>query len=194
MVSELVVNAGSTVSVDVVIATALMSVRSVSSNVTAAVRALSFAPCALLLVVTPVAIVTEHSWYALSTAVPAVSVSVASVCPELAVPAVNTVLPHPLSSGTELGESSELANWNDGSTRAILSSGLVVPRGAFRAKLNVIDDGAAVTGLAITSLLYWNAAVGAATSVDVVIDPSAAAMSVADARVTATVRVLKFTP
>jgi hypothetical protein len=167
-----------------------MSVTSESKNVTAAVRALAFAPCALLLVVTPVAIVTAHSWYAFSVAVPAVSVSVASVCPVLAPAAVNTVLPHPLSSG----DASDPANWNDGSTSAMLSAGLAVPRGAFRAKLNVIDDSAAVTGLAITSLLCWNAAVGAVTSVDVVIDPSDAAMLVADARVTATVRVLKFAP
>jgi hypothetical protein len=179
--------------VDVTIAPAPMSLTSESANVTAAVRALSFAPCTLLLVVTPVAIVTEHSWYAFSVAVAAVSVSVAVVCPELAVPAVNSVAPQPLlSSGTELGASSVLANWNDGSTSAMLSAGAAVPRGAFRAKLNVIDDSAAVTGLAITSLLCWNAAVGAATAVDVVIDEVAAAMSVADARVTATVRVLKF--
>jgi hypothetical protein len=55
-----------------------------------------------------------------------------------------------------------------------------------------MDEGASVTGLAITSWLYWNAAVGATTSVDGEIELAAAAMFAADARVTATVRSAKF--
>jgi hypothetical protein len=185
--SALVVSAGITVTVDVVIFTAAISVTSLSRNVTAAVRELQFTTCAVLLVVTPVAIVTEHSWYAFSTAVPAASVSVAVVCPVLAAVAVNTVLLHPLSAGDP-----SVPNWKSGSTSAMLSTGLPVSRGAFRAKLNVIDDSAAVTGLAITSWLYWNAAVGATTSVDGEIELAAAAMFAADASVTATVRSAKF--
>ena len=100
---------------------------------------------------------------------------------------MNVVLLHPLSAG----DPSVPANWKSGSTSAMLSTGLPVSRGAFRAKLNVIDDGAAVTGLAITSLLCWNAAVGATTSVDGEIELLAAAMFAADARVTATVRLAK---
>jgi hypothetical protein len=99
MSRALVVSAGATVTVDVVIFTAAMSVTSLSRNATAAVRELQFTTCVLLLVVTPVAIVTEHSSYALSTAVPAASVSVAEASPVLAAVAVKTVLPHPLSAG-----------------------------------------------------------------------------------------------
>jgi hypothetical protein len=95
----LVVRADVYTAVDSVIFTAAMSDRSLSRNVTAAVRELQFTACALLLVVTPVAIVTEHSWYAFSTAVPAASVSVAVAWPVLAAVAVKTVLPHPLSAG-----------------------------------------------------------------------------------------------
>jgi len=178
--------AGTTVTVDVAIFTAAMSVTSPSRKVTAAVRELQFTTCAVLLVVTPVAMVTEHSSYALSTAVPAASVSVASASPVLAAVAVKTVLPHPLSAGDP-----SVPNWNAGSTKAMLSTGLPVSRGEFRAKLNVIDDRASVTGLAITSWLYWNAAVGATTAVDGEIELLAAAMSAADARVTATVRLVK---
>ena len=61
--------------VDVVIAVAEMS--ATAANVAAAVRVLRFAACAAELVVTPVAIVTVHCLYALSTAVAAVSVMVA---------------------------------------------------------------------------------------------------------------------
>jgi hypothetical protein len=187
--SALVVSAGATVTVEVVIFTAAMSARSLSRKVTAAVRELRSAAWALLLVVTPVAIVTEHSWYAFSTAVPAARVSVAVASPVLAAVAANTVLPHPLSAGDP-----SVPNWNDGSTNAMLSTGLPVPSGALSAKLNVIDDRASVTGLAITSWLYWNAAVGATTAVDGEIELAAAAMSAADARATATVRLAKSAP
>jgi hypothetical protein len=97
--SILVVSAGSTVTVDVVIFTAAMSVTSLSANVTAAVRELQFTTCAVLLVVTPDAIVTEHSSYAFSTAVPAASVSVAAAVPVFELLAVNTVVPHPSRMG-----------------------------------------------------------------------------------------------
>ena len=64
--NALVASAVATVAVDVVIFTALMS--ATAFNVTAAVRPLQFASCANLLVVTPLAIVTAHSWYATSVA------------------------------------------------------------------------------------------------------------------------------
>ena len=74
----------------------------------------------------------------------------------------------------------------------MLSLGVPVSRGVFNANMNVMEDSAAVTGLATTSLLFWNAAVGATTWVDAVMDPLAAAMSVAEASATATVRVFRL--
>ena len=61
-------NAGATVAVDVVTFTAPIFATFASFSVTAAVRPLQFAPCAGPLVVTPVAIVTAHSWYAFKVA------------------------------------------------------------------------------------------------------------------------------
>jgi len=48
------------------------------------------------------------------------------------------------------------ANWKSGSTKAMLSTGLPVSRGAFRAKLNVMEESAAVTGLAMWSAVCIN--------------------------------------
>ena len=75
-----------------------------------------------------------------------------------------------------------------GSTSAMES---VASRGAFRANMYVMDDGASVTALSITSLLRMNADVGATTAVDEVIDPVVAAMLVAASNVTAAVRVFR---
>ena len=108
----------------------------------------------------------------------------ASAVPELALVAVNVVLPHPLS----VGSVSSVPNTNDGNTRPILS---VASKGAFNANMYVTDDGASVTALWITSLLTWNADVGAVTAGDDVIDPVVAAMSVAACSVTADVRVFR---
>ena len=107
--------------------------------------------------------------------------------PEFAVLVVNVVVPHPLMVAVPRG----LVNWNVGSSRSILS-GVAVSRGEFKAKMYVMDDGAAVTGFAITSLLLWNADVGAVIAVEAVMDPVVAAMSVAVPKVTATVRVFRF--
>ena len=108
----------------------------------------------------------------------------ASAVPEFAFVAANVVLPHPLS----VGSVSSVPNTNDGSFRAMVS---VATRGAFNANMYVIDDGASVTTLSITSLLLMNADVGAVTAGDDVIDPEAAAMSVAACSVTADVRVFR---
>ena len=59
--SLLVDSAGATVAVDFVIFTAAMSATFASCSITAAVRSLESAACAVVLVVTPVAIVTVHS-------------------------------------------------------------------------------------------------------------------------------------
>ena len=140
-----------------------------------------------MLVVTPVAIDNEHTWYAGSVAPPADSVSVAVAAPELAFATVKVVLPHPLST-----TAARVPNWNVGSSSAMVS-GVPVSRGEFRANVNVMDDGATVTGLGITSLLIWNAELaGAVTAVDLVM--ATAAMLVAAPRVTATVRVLASAP
>ena len=132
------------------------------------------------------AMVTVHAWYALSMAVLAVSVSVAAAVPVPVLLAVKAVLPHPLMLGA-----ANVPNWKSGRTSAMLSLGVPVSRGVFNANMNVMVDSAAVTGLAMSSLLFWNAAVGATTWVDAVMDPLAAAMSVAEASATATVRVFR---
>ena len=109
--------------------------------------------------VTPVAMVTVHATYALSTAVLAFNVSVAVAVPVSVLLAVKAVVPHPLT----VGAASE-PNWKSGSTSAMVSSlGVAVSRGVFRANANETDDAAAVTGLCITSWLCVNAAVGAVT-------------------------------
>ena len=100
---------------------------------------------------------------------------------------VNVVVPHPLT--VAVGDA--LPNLNVGSSSAMVS-GVVVSSGEFNAKMYEMDDGPSVTGFAITSLLSWNPDVGAVTAVDAVMDPLAAAISVADAIVTATVRVFRF--
>ena len=75
----------------------------------------------------------------------------------------------------------------DGFSRADM---LEAVKDSFGGRIHSLD---AQFDSAITSLLRWNAAVGAATAVDAVMDPLAAAMLVAEASVTATVRVLRFT-
>ena len=109
----------------------------------------------------------------------------ASAVPELAFVAANVVLPQLVLS---VGSVSSVPNTNDGNTKPILS---VASKGAFNANIYVTDDGASVTALSITSLLTWNADVGAVTSVDAVIDEVAAAIFVAPCNVTATVLVVK---
>jgi hypothetical protein len=180
----LTVSAGATTAVDFGIATALMSATPVELNVAATVRVESSALCAAP-VVTPVATVTEHCWYAFSVAVAAASVSVASAVPELALVAVNVVLPHPLS----VGSVSNVPKAKLGSFSAMVS---VAIRGAFSANMNVTDDDASVTAFSITSWLSWNADVGATTAgddSDGLIDP--VPIFVASCSVTADVRVFR---
>jgi hypothetical protein len=71
-------------------------------------------------------------------------------------------------------------------------SGVDVSSGELSAKMYEMDDSPSLTALPITSLLCWNPGVGATTAVDAEMDPLAAAILVADASVTATVRVLRF--
>jgi hypothetical protein len=184
--SLLVGSAGATVAVDFVSFTAAMFATFPSFSVTAAVRPLQSAGCGSVLVVTPVAIDNEHTWYAGRMAPPADSVRVAAAAPELAFATVKVVLPHPLST-----TAASVPNWNVGSFSAMVS-GVPVSRGEFRANVNVMDDGATVTAFGITSLLIWNPGVGAVTAVDLVM--ATAAMLVAAPRVTATVRVLRSAP
>jgi hypothetical protein len=80
--------------------------------------------------------VTVHSWYALSVAVLASSVSVAVAAPVFALVAVNVVVPHPLALGV-----ASVPNWNVGS-RSAMVSGVEVSNGEFSAKMYVTDDGA----------------------------------------------------
>ena len=83
----------------------------------------------MLLVVTPVAMVTVHAWYALSMAVLAVSVSVAAAVPVPVLLAVKAVLPHPLMLGA-----ANVPNWKSGSTKSMKSTGVPVSRGVFNVK------------------------------------------------------------
>jgi hypothetical protein len=167
--------------VDVVIAVAEMS--ATAANVAAAVRVLRFAACAAELVVTPVAIVTVHCLYALSTAVATVSVMVAVAVPEFDLAAVNVVLPHPLADGV-----ASVPNVKVGNTSTILS---LTAKTAFSvANVNEICVVPDVTGFAIVNALCLNAGVGATTAVDAVI--AVAATFAALAIVTATVRVARL--
>jgi len=186
MISLLSPNAVVAVAVDFTIDTAAMFATAASFSVTAAVLVFRFAPCAFAAVVTPVAIVTLHSWYAGRIAVVADSVSFAPAAPEFALATVKAVLPQPLRDGV-----ATVPNTNVGNTNSMVS-GVEISRGEFSAKMKVIDDLAAVTGLAMTSLLCWNPDVGAVTAVDGLMDPVAAAMLAADASVTATVRVFRL--
>jgi hypothetical protein len=83
---------GNTTAVDVAMLVAAMSLAALSE--TATVRAGRFAACAILLVVTPVAIVTMHSTEAARVVVAAVRVRVAEDVPEFTAVAVKVVEPH----------------------------------------------------------------------------------------------------
>ena len=113
----------------------------------------------MLLVVTPVAIVTVQVWYALSMAAFAVRVKVAAAVPGSQLLAVKAVLPHPLTTGVL----KDAANRNVGSISAMLSLGVPVSNGLFRVKMNVTLDPANVDGLDTTSLLKVKTDTGAST-------------------------------
>jgi hypothetical protein len=99
---------------------------------------------------------------------------------------VNVVVPHPLPAALN-----DPPNLNVGRSSAIVS-GVDVSSGELSAKMYEIDDGPSASGLTTSRRLCWNPAVGATTAVDAEMDPLAAAIFVADANVTATVRVLRF--
>ena len=90
-----------------------------------------------------------------------------------------------------MGEVPTPATLNVGSNRAMVS-GVVVSKGEFKVNMYAMEDDPEVTGFAITSLFLWNADVGATTPVDTGIEPTDAAISDAEARVTPTVRVLRL--
>jgi len=102
------------------------------ASVTPTVLVLRLAACASALVVTPVPTVTVHRDPAASVAVAAVSVSVAVAVYELALDAVNVVVPHP--EDTEGVPSVPIVN--PGSTNAIVSNTVI---GAF--SVNLYDTG-----------------------------------------------------
>ena len=179
--NELCLNAGvgCSTAVDVVICVnAATSVAAPSATPTSLV--LRFAVCAAALVVTPVVTDTVHCDPADSVDVAAVSVSVAVVVPELALVAVNVVVPHPPDP---TGVAS-VPRVNDGNTNAIASD---IAIGAFNSNVYDNDDSDHMYGSAIVKMLVLNA--GASTAVDVVI--AVAPMSVAELNVTAAVRVLR---
>ena len=115
--------------------------------------------------------------------------SAAPAWPEFALATVKDVVPailtHPLTEGV-----ARVPKVKDGKTYTMVS-GVVISKGEFRANMKEMDEGAAVTGFAITSLFCTKAEVGAVTAVDFVMDPDTAAMFAAFANVTAAVRVFK---
>ena len=112
----------------------------------------------------------------------AVSVSVASVVPELLAVAPNPVDPHPLDVLTPAGD----AMVNVGSTSSMLS--VECTSGMFNANVNDTALDAAVTGVSMLSTLFANnGADGTTTAVDTAM-AVLAAMSVACANVTPTLR------
>ena len=121
---------GCTNAVDTAIAVDAMSLA--DASVTPTVLVLRLAACASALVVTPVPTVTVHRDPAASVAVAAVSVSVAVAVYELALDAVNVVVPHP--EDTEGVPSVPIVN--PGSTNAIVSNTAI---GAF--SVNLYDTG-----------------------------------------------------
>ena len=82
-----------------------------------------------MLVVTPVAMVSEHCEYAGSVAPPADNVSVAVAAPVLAFATVKVVVPHPL-----FVTAASVPNWKVGSSSAMVS-GVVISSGELSAKM-----------------------------------------------------------
>lgn len=170
---------GAAISVDVKTLVAPMFVAPVKT--TAAVRSPKFAACVELDVVTPVAIVKVQNVYLVITAPMAVKATAALVVPELLSCALNVVVPQPLVLGTARLPSTKLGN-----TRVMTS---LMDKSALHANENDTEVGAEVTGLSMTNKLCVST--GFAVAVDVTI--AVLEMSTLEpARVTATVRVLRF--
>jgi hypothetical protein len=182
--SELCLNAGvaCTTAVDAAIAVVAEAMSAAAPSVTPTFLAVSPAACAFALVVTPVATDKVHCVLAGSVAVPpaAVNVSVAVAVPELALAAVNVVVPQPCVSTGD----ARVPKVKVGSTRATESAAAT---GAFSAKLYETDDSSHMYGLLTVRMLVLSA--GIFTCVDTPI--ATAAMFVTEAKVTAAVRVLR---
>jgi hypothetical protein len=101
--------------------------------------------------VTPVAIVTLHSWYAGSAVVCADKVNVAVDVPVFALVLVNVVVPHPLVAGVD----NDPPNLNCGRTSVILSE--PASSCTFNTNANTIAEGAPCTAFAMTNELCSNA-------------------------------------
>ena len=186
MVKVLCVSTGSSTAVDVAIVPALMLP---VPSVAATVRAARFAACDALLVVTPLGTVTVHGSYAANVAVPAARLSVASAWPELVTVGVNVVEPHPVTVTCADVEMPVMVNV--GSTSSMLS--VECTSGIFSANVNDTALAASVTGVSMVNTLCTTAGVvGTTTAVDRVI-AVLAAMSVACASVTPTLRDASFT-
>jgi hypothetical protein len=111
---------------------------------------------------------------------------VAVAVPVLVLLVVNVVVPHPLAAALN-----DPPNLNVGS-RSAMVSGVDVSRGTFSARVYVMDDGPCMTGFDIFNTLCINADVGYDTAVDAAIAVLETSMSLACARVTPTLRVLRF--
>jgi hypothetical protein len=153
------VSAGAATPVDAVIAVAEMS--AIPANVAAAVRVFAFTACTAEAVVMPLPTNTAQGKFASSIAVAAVNVSVAVLVPVFVVPAVNVVVPQPLTARFD-----GVAKLKVGSSSWIESATFI---GTLRANVKVNDDGACVTGFPSSIELYSNAGVGMTTAVERVI-------------------------
>ena len=173
IVRVLCVSTGSTTAVEISIAPALMSP---VASVAATVRVAKSAACVALLVVTPLGTVTVHGSYAASVAVAAARLSVAAAWPELLTVGVNVVVPQSVMVRWPDAEMPVMVNV--GSTTAMLS--VECTSGMFKANVNAITVGAAVTGVSILSTLCMNRGdAGLVTAVDFAIAVVPLAISVA---------------
>ena len=154
------------------------------ANVTADVRVLRFAACALTLVVIPVLTVTVHSVSVGSTALNAVKVNVALATPVLDPPAPKVVAPHPLDVLTSLGV---FTIKKVGSTSAIAS---LISSKVLSLKVYETEVGRSVYGSERTSLLSTNAVT--VVSVDLLIAVAATLATDASLCTTAAVRLAKL--
>ena len=153
-------------------AAVLCAPRFASAKVTAAVRAARLAVCDLVLVVTPVAIVTVHSVLAASGAVAACSTRAAVAVPELLMLGVNVVVPHP----ADIVGVARLSNAKYGSTKVTSSLAAMMP---FTLKTYASDAAVLVADEPSVSVLVANV-VGSSVDVAIAVaDTSALLASVA---------------
>jgi len=182
MVSMLVCKMGAMTFVDWLMATGVISVA--LANTASAVRLVRSAFCAPAPVVMPLATVTVHGIYAFNVAAPAWKVSVAPARPEADPDTLKVVEPHPDFDGD-----ARVPNTKVGTTTLTVS-----PDSRFVLSVNVneMEDAADVTAFEIDSdvwVKYVPPAGADRMAVDLAI--SVIGMSIAAAKVTATVRVFE---